>query len=295
MALTMAIMSGLSNYGIYVAILSLIVVIYYLFKKDAPQNTLTMLAGITIVCILLIGSLGFIFHADNDSLDIKTNDAFEDGVNLENAKNEFFNAINDNPTNELENTASANIRNSNYHMVDSFVNLFRENFILGGLFDNPIVYLVLSILLLALIYNMTNSKEIFLIYTPAIFNMAFVVITGQNNLYCNLLVFYLLAIISINLLFELGFKVDDISNVTQLLSKPSKIASTETPQIVEETLETNTYYTDLERDIEELSIDEINEMLDDSPIEETSEESQTPAGDSDLIDEILKEIEREKK
>ena len=69
-------------------------------------------------------------------------------------------------------------------------------------------------------------------------------------------------------------------------------------------------YYDLEQELEELTLDDINEMLGETPIEEqTTSTQETPIeeetaptqeepsyeGDSDLIDEILKEIEMEKK
>lgn len=324
MALTLVIMSGLNTYGIYIALLSLIVIFHYLYKNDTAPNTYTKFVGITIVCILLLGSLNLIYDVDNDTLNIQTNDAFEDGINLENAKNQFFNVANDKPTAEFENAASVNVGNSNYNLIDSFVNLFRDNFILDGLFNNPILYMLFSILLLVLIFIMTQSEEIFLVYVPVLLNIIVVALTGQNNLYSNLLVFYLIVIILINLWVKQDLKYEGIPDLTQTFNKSDKnevqpISMKEKRYVEPVTTEEETYiepitteetyvepitmeedyieeddYSELETEIEELTFEEIDEMLGNSPTEEKQKEEHK-SEEPDLIDEILKEIEMGKK
>ena len=331
MGVTLAIMSGLSTYGIYIALFSLMAIIYYLFDKNTSESTYFMLVGITLVGVLLIGSLSFIYHVDDDTLNIKTNDAFEDSIDLENAKNQFFSSINDTPSNELENTASQNIRNSNYHLIDSFVNLFRGNFVLDGLFNNPILLMIFSIILLVLISSVLKSEEIFLMYSPALINLILVVLTGQNNLYSIILIFYLIVIIFISLYFKVGFEPSDLSNITQIISKPKEIKTYETQKTVKqentktyeakqidnpehtygientysglqsERIEEEYYYNDIEKELEDLTLDDINIMLNDSKDNnminddlKSEDTKQKEESSSDLIDQILKEMEIEK-
>ena len=324
--INLAIMSGLSTYGIYISLFSLMAILYYLFDKSPSEKTYILLVGIALVGMLLIGSLNFIYDVDNDTSNIKTNDAFEEGINLENAKNQFFSSINDNPSNDIENTASINIKNSNYHMVDSFVNLFRENFIIDGLLNNPILCMIFSVILLVLISAALQSEEIFLMYSPALLNLILVVLTGQNNLYSSILIFYLIAIIFISIYFKVGFKLSDISNITQI-TKIKDIKTYETPQLAkqektnqytttqttkqEKTYETKNYSSldseneikekfipqydysnDFYEELEELDFEDIDNILNETESTETKPDNEY---DSDLVDQILKEIEMNKK
>ena len=240
--ITLAIMSGLSTYGIYIALFSLMAILYYLFDKSPSENTYIILVGIALVGMLLIGSLNFIYDVENDTSNIKTNDAFEDGINLEKSKNQFFSSIGDNPSNELENTASINIKNSNFNLVDSFVNLFKENFVLDGLLNNPILCMIFSVILLILISTILQSEEIFLMYSPALLNLVLVVLTGQNNLYSSILIFYLIVIIFISLYFKVGFNLSDFSNIAQNITKLKDIKTYKTPQLAKQE-KTNSYKT----------------------------------------------------
>ena len=160
----------------------------------------------------------------------------------------------------------------------------------------------LSIALLALINVTTQKTEIYLIYVPPAINVVMTYVTGQNNQYSNLLVFYLIVIICISLYFKLSLKPKDLMNITQILVKREEIEAT--PMHVEKKIETHpqspqeetyvddNYYNALETELEELTLDDINEILGETPTEETSEPTD---GDSDLIDEILNEIELKKK
>lgn len=326
MAITLAIMSGLSTYGIYIALFSLMTILYYLFDKNPPENTYIILVGIALIGMLLIGSLNFIYDVDNDTSNIKTNDAFKEGINLENAKNQFFSSISNNPSDEIENTAPINIKNSNYNLVDSFVNMFRENFILDGLFNNPLLCMIFSIILLVLISTTIKSEEIFLMYAPALLNLVLVVLTGQNNLYSTILIFYMIIIIFISLYFKVGFDPSNISNITQIISKPKEIKTYETPQLnykektktdktdklnnveknygvqntysplesvnekIKEEYNSEDYYNKFE-ELEDLTLEDIDTILNESKDKETQQKEKS---NSDLINQILKEMEIEK-
>lgn len=298
LAVTLAAVSGLNNYGIAISIISFIVIIYYLIRKNTEQEKLIYLIGITIACILLIGSLNIIYDvkgSDYDgythAMDIPVNDAFDEGINLEGARNEFFSKTNFEPVESYENAKSSNMGNSKYKLLESFVNPFRDSFILGGLFNNPILYLVLSIALLVLIYFI-NPSETYLLYIPVFLNVLINIFTGQNNLYSNLLVFYLIVVIAISLWFNLGLTRRDLTNINPTISKPEKI---ETRQIEpkQNPVEDN-YYMNLESEIENMTLEDINSMLGQTPDEQDKQTDQSFEGDSDLIDQILKEIEMER-
>lgn len=299
LAVTLAAVSGLNNYGIAISIISFIVIIYYLIRKNTEQEKLVYLIGITIACILLIGSLNIIYDvkgSDYDgythAMDIPVNDAFDEGINLEGARNEFFSKTNFEPVESYENAKSSNMGNSKYNLLESFVNPFRDSFILGGLFNNPILYLVLSIALLVLIYFINPSHETYLLYMPVFLNVLINIFTGQNNLYSNLLVFYLIVVIAISLWFNLGLTRRDLTNINPTISKPEKI---ETRQIEpkQNPVEDN-YYMNLESEIENMTLEDINSMLGQTPDEQDKQTDQSFEGDSDLIDQILKEIEMER-
>lgn len=299
LAVTLAAVSGLNNYGIAISIVSFIVIIYYLIRKNTEQEKLIYLIGITIACILLIGSLNIIYDvkgSDYDgythAMDIPVNDAFDEGINLEGARNEFFSKTNFEPVESYENAKSSNMGNSKYNLLESFVNPFRDSFILGGLFNNPILYLVLSIALLVLIYFINPSHETYLLYMPVFLNVLINIFTGQNNLYSNLLVFYLIVVIAISLWFNLGLTRRDLTNINPTISKPEKI---ETRQIEpkQNPVEDN-YYMNLESEIENMTLEDINSILGQTPDEQDKQTDQSFEGDSDLIDQILKEIEMER-
>ena len=164
-AVTLAFISGLNTFGIYVSVLSLIIIMAYLFIKKTPQDALIKLGLISVVCIVLITSLGMIYQTDANN-NFPANDAFEDGVNLEKAKSQFFKGINDVPKEGFENATQVNVKTDKFKSLNSIVDMTRENIILDGLLNSPIVYVILSII---------------------------------NNLYSNLLVCYLIIIILVNM------------------------------------------------------------------------------------------------
>lgn len=313
LGITLAIMSGLNNYGIIIALISLIVILYYLYRKNTTENKLITLVGLTIICMLFVGSLNLIYDVKGSDYDAYTqnynipmNDAFDDGINLEGARNEFLSSTNSEPIKSYENTISLNTEGFNYNLLDSFANLFRNSFILGGLFDNPIVYLALSIVLLALINFITPSEEIYLLYLPPFLNIIINFFTGQNNIYSNLLVFYLILIIFISICFKLNLTPKSFTKITQTIPMKNEV---KTPTITKQENKTETiseqsqietnmiednYYPILESEIEELTQRDIDEMLT-QPTEHEQETNSTHEGESDLIDEILKEIEMGKK
>ena len=305
LAITLAFVSGLNNYGIIISLISLAIIIYYLYKNNASQNILVRFIGITLLCIIFVGSFSLIFDVKGSDYDeytsnvnIPSNDAFEEGINLKDAKNQFFSSTNYQPIKGYENSFSRNLGNFKYNLIDSFVNLFRENFILDGLFNNPILYMIFSIVLLALIYVTTQNKEIYLLYIPPFLNVVVGFCTGQNNLYSNLLVFYLIVIIFISVWFALGLKAENFKKATLTnvdLKGIVKQKEIETSTIIKpnQNYDEDDYYSDLEAEIEELTLDDINEMLGETPNEEASEPKNE--GDIDLIDEILKEIELDRK
>ena len=126
------------------------------------------------------------------------------------------------------------------------------------------------------------------------------VITGRNNFYYVLLAFYLIAIIFLEIYAKAGLKPRDLTSLAttkrrELKSQPKQ---EETYREYSEPQEYEDNYSYLETELEELTLDDINEMLGETPTEEQTAPTQeeTPyEGDSDLIDEILKEIEMEKK
>lgn len=313
MALTIGIISGLNNYGIVIALPTLIAITYYLLKKGASENTFITFVGLAMLCIFIIASLNFVLDVKEDKFDISEDDAFGSDINLKDAQNQFFSTINAKPSHNYEKITSANTKQGGYDIVDSYVDSWRENFLLNGLFDNPILYMILSLALLSLIYLKTESKEIFLVYLAPLLNTVIAILTGQPNIYSNILVFYLIAIICVGFYFKPNL-INNYSN------RPTPIIKSEIqsqPQFeIEENYVDDSYYLDLKSEIEDLTLDDINEMLGETQIEEPPKikhttpqqdsvkenliekppkiEQNSPEGDSDLLDEILKQIEMEK-
>lgn len=284
MALTMAFISGLSPYGIFIAMISLISIVAYLILKNQNRNTIKVLAGLTILAVLLIGSLTLIYHVGGGDVPTSSDILAED-INLDNAKDNYFSSINETPKESFEDLSAVNLKNSKYDQIDSIVDLTRENVLLNSLFNNPITYLIFSLISLAFIYVTTKSKEIWLIYIPNLITIIVAAITSQVNLYANLLVFYLIAVI----LIELRFKKEE-----GIMEVP--------PEPQEEIIEDETTYDDLELELESITLDDINEILSETQEDYVlAEEPKTDLAEnsrqdetSDLIDEILKEIEMEK-
>lgn len=313
LALTLVAISGLNTFGVLIAVILLILIAWCLLQKGTPQNTLIKFAGITIVCILLVTSLNFVYDANQDNMNFKMNDAFDDGVDLAGARSEFLSSAHVKPVKGYENVTSTNLGTGKFEMVDSFADLFRDNLILGGLFDNPIMNLLYSVILLGFIYSITQEREMFYVYAPILLGIIIALITGRNNYYYVLLAFYLLAIIFISIYFKRDLSPQDIT--AAVMSKSEEIKSYEPEQITTENQyippqqetpqkqyaepEQEQYeedYSAMEVELEEITLDDINEMLGETPTEETQETvDYSSDGDTDLLDEILKEIEMEKK
>ena len=128
----------------------------------------------------------------------------EDGANLQNSKEHFYSKKNETPTASYEDVFEVNKGTEKYNIINSFVYLAKENSLLDTLFNSPALYMYLAFILMVGIYLITKSKKIFLIYLPNLLNILTVAISTpiQDNryLYANLLVFYLLVIIFINVL-----------------------------------------------------------------------------------------------
>jgi hypothetical protein len=294
MALTIAAISGLNTFGIYIALVLLIIIVGYLFKKDTSKNTLIKLSVIALACVLLVTSLNFIYDVGADDGNFPMNDAFDDGVHLKEARSQFLSVSGEKPVKGYENVVSTNLGNSKYELVDSYADMFRQNF-LGGLFNNPIVYIILSIALLGFIYITTQKTEILLVFAPVLLNAIVVFATGISNLYSVLLGFYLIVIIFISMYFGLGLNPKDITNAIPAGGKPQSAPEPETtPEYIEPQPEDD--YSYIEEELEEMTIDDINELLQEPPTEQTPEVKESaPQETDDLIDQILKEIELEKK
>lgn len=309
LALTLGIMSGLSNYGLIIALPTLIGITYYLIKKGQSENNYIMFAGLAILCIFMIASLNFVYDVHTDKWNLPTDDSFEQDINIEKAQNQFFSAIKSEPSESYENLASENSGKGSYSIIDSFVEIWQGNAILMMLFNNPLLYMILSIILLAFVYIKTEANELFLIYVPPFINTIIAIFTGQSN-YSSILVFYLILIIFVSFYFKPNL-VSDFANRPKVIARPEMIQAP-TAFEAEENYEDDNYYSYIESEIEELTMDDINEMLGETPGKESPKREQpapqkepvketpkpqqpTPQGDSDLVDEILKEIEMGKK
>lgn len=309
LALTLAITSQLTRYGILISIITLIGLACYLIKKNNTQNKILGLAATTIVVILILSSLNATFNV-NDS---NENLIESEGINLEKSKSDFFSAINENPSESYESAISINQGLPTFDSMNRFVSTFSDNPLLGTLFENPITYFVLSMLALAFIFMSTPSRELILIYVPNLLNIIFAIISSpiQIKFYSNLLIFYLIAVILISIYFKhnLDLKNNSLNNKTQ-----EEVNFQEIPDQTYVTEPQEHYPDSFEEELEELTSEDINEMLGKisqkeqttDRIDETSqndnsnpdmkdETSQNEESSSDLIDEILKEIESGKK
>lgn len=307
MALTMGIMSGLNNYGLGIAIPTLIAIAFYLLRKGQSENGYVMFIGLAVLCIFLIASLNFVYDVHTEKLKIPTDDSFDQDINLEKAQSQYFSIINDEPSESYENLALETGKGS-YNIIDSFVDLWQGNAILGMLFNNAILYMILSIILLAWIYIRTGATDIFLIYIAPFLNTIIAIITGQSNIYSTILVFYLIVIICVAFFFKPNL-INEYSNRPQVIARPQTI---QTQPRFEANYADDDYYSYIESEIEGLTLDDINEMLGETrsrkpqetrqtapqaapvretPIEKTQKVDQSmPQGDDDLLDEILKEM-----
>lgn len=158
-------------------------------------------------------------------------------------------------------------------------------------------------------YYITRSKELFLVYVPNLLNIIGVLITSPLNenrfLYGNLLVFYLLTIIFIGIWFKTDKTALPVSLNTNKTTKKQESPENITNPYGSPYEPDDDYMNSIESELEDLTLDDINSMLD-RPIQEeeipmdntiqkelqsTDSEEETS---SELVDQILKEIEMEK-
>ena len=210
------------------------------------------------------------------------------GSNIVNAKNQYFKSINSTPKENYEDLTDINHGSAKYKSLNSFVNAARENLILDTMFNSPALYMYLAIILLVFMQVMFKTKEMYLVYLPNLFNIiiVFLSIPVQDNryLYANQLVFYLLAIILIS------FMLNPKKSVTTSQSWGfSKKIRTEENNVLNEDYKFEDLYMMEDTEIEELPTEEI------SPHSEETTEELSDDMEDDLIVEILKEMEVEKK
>ena len=330
MAVTIAITSQLSPHGLLIGVISLIVITLYLFRKNRDNKIFLILPAIAIVCILLIASLNVIYDVDDvqksGTHDLKTKAMvfgitrnanwdgqvyyiFEDGAHLKEARDKYFKDINQTPKESYESLTSPKLGQHNYNAVNSYALAFKNNTVLDTLFNSPALYMYLAIILLGFMYYITRSKELFLVYVPNLLNIIGVLITSPLNenrfLYGNLLVFYLLTIIFIGIWFKTDKTALPVNLNANKTTKKQESPENITNPYGSPYEPDDDYMNSIESELEDLTLDEINSMLD-RPIQEeeipmdntiqkelqsTDSEEETS---SELVDQILKEIEMEK-
>ena len=228
---------------------------------------------------------------------------YEDGSHLENARDKYFTSINQTPKESFEKVSSPNLGQEKYYGVNSYVTTFKDNPILDTLFNSPALYMYLAIILLIAIQFITKSKEMYLVYVPNLLNIigVFLATPIQENrlLYANLLVFYLLIIIFMSIWFKsdkkalpiiLDVKKAKKQDSSEHIYNPNEVTYENEPDLNDDVFENIEYL------IDDLTLEEINAELDEPIYTEPSQEnSESPELESsELIDEILKEIEMEK-
>lgn len=92
-----------------------------------------------------------------------------------------------------------------YEQLDSFVNAgIKQNPLLNTLFNSPALYMYLSFILIGIIFFLTKSKDIMMVYLPNSINIILILLSTPTQdvryLYPNFLMFYLLVIIMISIL-----------------------------------------------------------------------------------------------
>lgn len=302
LAVTIAITSQLSTIGIYIGIISLVAILYYLYIKNKKNDRLfLLLPALTIILILIIGSLSLAFtvedaQADNSAGgsplvwsvlrgDDWSGQAYyltNGGDYIKGAQDKFYTENNITPNASYEKLTSANMGNGNYNLVNSYAVYFKDHTLTDTLFLSPALYMYLAIILMIAMQMITKSKEMYLVYVPNLINIIGVFLTtplAENRfLYPNLLVFYLLVIIFISTYFRMSAK-----------SLPITLnANTSKPQ--ENNYEPQQYVPN--ESINDYTLDEIDLERDYTL---NHEENENQEFDSDLIDQILKEMEMEKK
>ena len=120
-------------------------------------------------------------------------------TDIETPREHFYKARNTQPVSDLDNASAKNLGTSSYYNLNSYASMFRDTPILDTLFNNPAFYMYMAFVVLAILYYITKSYGVFLIYLPnflsALIVMLSTPIQSYRYLYGNLLVFYLLLII----------------------------------------------------------------------------------------------------
>lgn len=179
-------------------------------------------------------------------------------------------------------------------MVNSYALYFKDHTLTDTLFMSPALYMYLAIILLVALHFVTKSKEMYLIYVPNIINIVGVFLTCPLNenrsLYPNLLIAYMLVIVFISFYMRGSMKALPITLNTKKSEEPPKYESQPAYDV------SDNYF---DNQINEISLEEIDSILEESePLQSEDSKPQTEPReeeyDSDLIDQILKEIEDEK-
>ncbi len=353
LALTIAIASHLSSIGIYIGIISLIVILGYMFLKNKKNTkTFKILPILTIAFILLIGSLSFAFTVEDAQTDntggapivwsVLRGDDWngqvyyinKDGAHLNDAQDKFYIGNNITPTADYEKLTSPHHGEERYNQINSYVVYFKDHTLTDTLFYSPALYMYLAIILLIAIQLITKSKDMYLIYVPNIINIIGVFLTCSLNenrsLYPNILIVYLIIIIFISIYFKVDLKSlpvtlnaqkrkenniqntsdeniykydtnsDSFANIDKELQEPAQdfnYDEKDIDNILEKNyLEMNENPTpEKPQEDKELNPHLTNEFKPDSTQEPNSNKPQEePEYDSDLIEQILKEMEMEK-
>lgn len=334
LALTIAVTSQLSTVGIYIGIITLAAILVYLYREDRNSDrTFLILPALAILLILIIGSFSLAFHVEDTHansaggapmvwsvlrgdewngqayyLDAKTDSVKE-------AQNKFYTQGNITPTESYEKLTSANYGKGNYNLINSIAVYFKDHTLTDTLFYSPALYMYMAIILLIFMQVITKSKEMYLIYIPNIINIIGIFITNPLNenrfLYPNLLVFYLLIIIFISIYFRNGAKSLPVTLNAQKTEEPANYNSNENYNTYDIS---NEYINQNDVQIDDIPLEEIESILRETeePITQSSatydetiiQESNEPTVqsseneeeiESDLINQILKEIEEGKK
>lgn len=125
-------------------------------------------------------------------------------IDTETQQKIYYRERNETPIADFENPHVKNNGTPEFDAVTSWATFSGENIVLTTLFNSPALYMYLSIVLILGLCLITKSRDLLLIYLPNALNIVvvFISIPAQQTryLYPNLLVFYLLVIISIGVL-----------------------------------------------------------------------------------------------
>ena len=129
---------------------------------------------------------------------------YQYNIDMESDKMKYYSKHKGLEMSDFEDISYKNNGTAGFDALYNFVNDFRDNTLLDSLFDSPALYMYLAMILLGLIYIITKSKDIFLIYVPNLFNILIIFastpIQDNRYLYPNLLVCYFLIVMFISVL-----------------------------------------------------------------------------------------------